>query len=339
MKNTELELKETEKSLEQSNSKKRELDQNIENLENEKKQLNSQLEGKSAEITTLNGRIKEQDKDLGDELMKIVRLQSENDDLCDQLEEVLISYQNDRDWWKHRADKVLGKRPKSAPPKRRARGEFQNGGSSLARRWFGHKMGPPRLNQSYINSSHKIGPMRPAPAGEEQTPQIINGDLADGSPGHLSAPETTPRPPSGSLPNKPRPKRPMSSYGVRSHTPPPVWSRDTIGYHSDMGGISEGTGLNGYDADDEIFSSGGVHKGDKVMIQSRVTGEEKMNLTGMVKYVSKIGSGGSIFVGLKVDHPGGFGGQEYSRVRLSDIHAVMNPRTRNYSRIRPLTFD
>lgn len=33
-------------------------------------------------------------------------------------------------------------------------------------------------------------------------------------------------------------------------------------------------------------------------------GEEKMNLTGMVKYVSKVGSGGSIFVGLKVDHPG-----------------------------------
>lgn len=29
-----------------------------------------------------------------------------------------------------------------------------------------------------------------------------------------------------------------------------------------------------------------------------------MNLTGMVKYVSKFDSGGSIFVGLKIDHPG-----------------------------------
>ena len=40
--------------------------------------------------------------------MEIVRLQSVVDDLKDQLEDVLISYQNDRDWWKHRADKVLG---------------------------------------------------------------------------------------------------------------------------------------------------------------------------------------------------------------------------------------
>lgn len=85
-----------------------ELDQNIENLHNDKKQLNSQLEGKSAEISTLTGRIKEQEKNLGEKFMEIVRLQSVVDDLKDQLEDVLISYQNDRDWWKHRADKVLG---------------------------------------------------------------------------------------------------------------------------------------------------------------------------------------------------------------------------------------
>lgn len=115
--------------------------------------------------------------------------------------------------------------------------------------------------------------MRPVPAGEEQTPQVTNGDLADGGPGHHSAPETTPRPPSASPSDRPRPKRPKSSYGVRSHTPLLTWSRDTAGYHSDLGGISEGTGLNGYAADDEVFSSGSVHKGDKVMIQSRVTGK------------------------------------------------------------------
>lgn len=85
-----------------------ELDQNIENLQNDKKQLNSQLEGKSAEISTLTGRIKEQEKNLGEKLMEIVRLQSVVDDLKDQLEDVLISYENDRDWWKQRADKVLG---------------------------------------------------------------------------------------------------------------------------------------------------------------------------------------------------------------------------------------
>ena len=36
------------------------------------------------------------------------------------------------------------------------------------------------------------------------------------------------------------------------------------------------------------------------------TGEEKMNITGLVKYVGKLGSGGggSMFVGLKLDQPG-----------------------------------
>ena len=34
-------------------------------------------------------------------------------------------------------------------------------------------------------------------------------------------------------------------------------------------------------------------------------GEEKVNITGLVKYVGKIGSGGgSVFVGLKLDQPG-----------------------------------
>ena len=35
-------------------------------------------------------------------------------------------------------------------------------------------------------------------------------------------------------------------------------------------------------------------------------GEEKMNITGLVKYVGKLGSGGggSMFVGLKLDQPG-----------------------------------
>lgn len=115
--------------------------------------------------------------------------------------------------------------------------------------------------------------MRPAPAGEEQTPQITNGDLADGNPGHQSAPETSPRPPSAAPPDKPRPKRPGSSYGIRSRTPPPAWSHDTTGYFSDLGCVMEGTGFSGYDADDEVLASGGVHKGDKVMIQSRISGK------------------------------------------------------------------
>ncbi|CAH3178906.1 unnamed protein product [Porites lobata] len=80
-----------------------------------------------------------------------------------------------------------------------------------------------------------------------------------------------------------------------------------------------------------------------------------MNITGLVKYVGKLGGGrnnGSMFVGLKLDQPvgntdGRLGGKQYFQcppkhgklVKMSDIHAVMNPRTRNFSRIRPMTFD
>ena len=46
-----------------------------------------------------------------------------------------------------------------------------------------------------------------------------------------------------------------------------------MGYNSDMGPVMEETGLNGYDADDEVFSSCAVHKGDKVMIQSKISGK------------------------------------------------------------------
>ncbi|KAJ7360568.1 hypothetical protein OS493_015672 [Desmophyllum pertusum] len=95
--------------------------------------------------------------------MEIVQLESAIDDLRDQMEEVWISYHNDREWWKQRADKVLGRRPKSAPPRRRS-------------------------------AVHKVARHRPAPAGEEQAPKETkeHGDTADGSPGHMSAPEVSP---------------------------------------------------------------------------------------------------------------------------------------------------
>lgn len=46
-----------------------------------------------------------------------------------------------------------------------------------------------------------------------------------------------------------------------------------MGYYSDMGSVMEETGFNGYDANDEIFASCAVHKGDKVMIQSKISGK------------------------------------------------------------------
>lgn len=92
----------------------------------------------------------------------------------------------------------------------------------------------------------------------------------------MSAPETSPRPPSTPPPGKPRPKRPASSYGIRAHSPL-NWAHDDgllgSGYNIDMGPVMGDTGLNGYDADDEVFSSCVVHKGDKVMIQSKLSGK------------------------------------------------------------------
>ena len=46
-----------------------------------------------------------------------------------------------------------------------------------------------------------------------------------------------------------------------------------MGYYSDMGPVIEEDGFNGYDADDEVLASCAVHKGDRVMIQSKVTGK------------------------------------------------------------------
>lgn len=109
--------------------------------------------------------------------------------------------------------------------------------------------------------------------------------MADGSSGHKSVPETSPRPPSTPPPGKPRPKRPVSSYGIRSHSPL-NWSHDDgmlgNGYYSDMGPVMEESGFTGYDADDEVFSSCAVHKGDKVMIQSKIRGKLQL------KFLSKI---------------------------------------------------
>ena len=55
-----------------------------------------------------------------------------------------------------------------------------------------------------------------------------------------------------------------------------------LGYYGDMGPVMEETGLNGYDADDEVFSSSVVHKGDKVMIQSKLSG--KLLLRFLLRY-------------------------------------------------------
>ena len=48
-----------------------------------------------------------------------------------------------------------------------------------------------------------------------------------------------------------------------------------MGYYSDIGPVIEEESLNGYDADEEVFASCAVQKGDRVMIQSKITGKHK----------------------------------------------------------------
>ena len=45
-----------------------------------------------------------------------------------------------------------------------------------------------------------------------------------------------------------------------------------MGYYSDMSPVIEDD-MNGYDADEEVFASCAVHKGDRVMIQSKLSGK------------------------------------------------------------------
>lgn len=85
-----------------------ELDQNVDHLEQDKKQLNAQLEEKGAEITNLKRRISEMDEEIGEKLLEIVQLESQQDELRRDYWDVWNSYQNDREWWRQRADKVLG---------------------------------------------------------------------------------------------------------------------------------------------------------------------------------------------------------------------------------------
>lgn len=374
LKNRELELKETQTSLEESHNKRKEQDEKVDLLDKDKKRLNDQLEDKAVEINNLNKNIFELDQDIGEKLREIVQVESQLDELRTQYWDLWNSYQNDREWWKQRAEKVLGRRPKSAPQSRRGPpGEYHNGGLSLASRRLMNRIGPPRLNPTYIKSRHKITRTRPASAFDGQVPRETSGENIEvkvGSPPNglspdgttqTSAFETSPRPPSAPPPGRPRPKRPASSYGIRSH-PTAAWPQFEgtgmfgSGYYSDVGPLyNEEDDFNEYDASDEVLATCAVHKGDRVMIQSKITGEEKMNVTGLVKYVGKLGNGGntsSMFVGLKLDQPvgdtdGHVAGKQYFQcppnqgkvVKLSDIHAKMNPRTRTYSRVRPMTFD
>ena len=70
--------------------------------------MNEQLDDKADEIKNLNRNIFELDQEMGEKLKEIVQLESQLDDIRTQYWNLWHSYQNDRDWWKQRAEKVLG---------------------------------------------------------------------------------------------------------------------------------------------------------------------------------------------------------------------------------------
>lgn len=70
--------------------------------------MNEQLEDKADDIKNLNRNIFELDQDMGEKLKEIVQLESQLDDIRTQYWNLWNSYQNDREWWKQRAEKALG---------------------------------------------------------------------------------------------------------------------------------------------------------------------------------------------------------------------------------------
>ena len=85
-----------------------EQDNTVDLLEKGNKRLNEQLEDKADDIKNLNRNIFELDQDMGEKLKEIVQLESQLDDIRTQYWNLWNSYQNDREWWKQRAEKALG---------------------------------------------------------------------------------------------------------------------------------------------------------------------------------------------------------------------------------------
>lgn len=70
--------------------------------------MNDQLDEKQLETVSLKSHITEMDQEIGEKLKEIVQLECQSDELRKQYWDLWNSYQNDREWWKQRAEKVLG---------------------------------------------------------------------------------------------------------------------------------------------------------------------------------------------------------------------------------------
>ena len=78
------------------------------NLQKDNGNLRVDLSECQSEIKRLKMSVANKEKQLEEQLMEHIHTKEQMRNLRRELDEVWTSYQNDRDWWKQRAEKVLG---------------------------------------------------------------------------------------------------------------------------------------------------------------------------------------------------------------------------------------
>ena len=78
------------------------------NLQKDNGNLRDDLSECQSEIKRLKMSVANKEKQLEEQLMEHIHTKEQMRSLRRELDEVWTSYQNDRDWWKQRAEKVLG---------------------------------------------------------------------------------------------------------------------------------------------------------------------------------------------------------------------------------------
>ena len=78
------------------------------NLQKDNGNLKVDLSECQSEIKRLKMSVANKEKQLEEQLMEHIHTKEQMRSLRRELDEVWTSYQNDRDWWKQRAEKVLG---------------------------------------------------------------------------------------------------------------------------------------------------------------------------------------------------------------------------------------
>ncbi|XP_032238813.2 intracellular protein transport protein USO1 isoform X3 [Nematostella vectensis] len=366
LKQKEQDLKDSKERLNNLINKKKEQDLAMDSLQKEQKKLQKRCEDREDEIRQLRQIIEDKESDIEEQVMELIHLRDQIDELNRQLTEIWASYTADKAYWRNKADRSFTsrRRPKSAPPKRFNKvnsppePSTHPASHSISHRRIVNKLGVSLINPSYIQTQHKNIPRKtpsPQPENESQTQtdeptktEATNKDtslvpIKDAQ--KESPPRLSPRPPETAH-STTKPLRPMSSYGMRTYPPAGGTVDVGRGYYSDRepedlwmesGSLASGDS-------EEQFAKHVVHKGDRVMIQSDIGGDGMVNVSGVVKYVGKVGkktATSSVYVGLKLDQsvdnnnctPNGkryfkYHSKNGKLVKVADVQAFMHPRLR-----------